>query len=159
MSLQRGVQSIAKRGLHSSTANKLAVTKPATQVAQASSSYVEGTVNDPTRFPPPNSAHGSSHWAFERAVSAALVPIIGASFVTSAHPVLDGLICSSLLVHSHIGFDASLTDYLHDRKFPKIGPTARWSLRALTLGTAVGLYSFQTNDIGVSELVARLWTA
>ena len=71
--------------------------------------YIEGTVNEPTKFPTPNSHHGSSHWAFERAVSAALVPILGATAVTSSHPVLDGLICSSLIIHSHIGFDASLT--------------------------------------------------
>ncbi|EIM19460.1 hypothetical protein E3Q22_02717 [Wallemia mellicola] len=157
MSVTRGISNIAKRGLHTSPATALQATKAATQVATGS--YVEGTVNDPTRFPPPNSAHGSSHWAFERAVSAALVPVIGASFITSSHPVIDGLICSSLLVHSHIGFDASLTDYLHDRKFPKIGPIARWSVRGLTLGAAIGLYSFQTNDIGVTELVAKLWTA
>lgn len=65
----------------------------------------KGTVNDPTTFPPPNRTHGSHHWAFERLLSAGLVPLTAAAFVTSgsAYPVLDGLLGISLVVHSHIG--------------------------------------------------------
>ena len=65
----------------------------------------KGTVNDPTTFPPPSRTHGSHHWAFERLLSAALVPLTAAAFVTSgtAYPVIDGLLGMSLVVHSHIG--------------------------------------------------------
>jgi succinate dehydrogenase (ubiquinone) membrane anchor subunit len=69
------------------------------------SAIYKGTVNDPTTFPTPNRTHGSHHWAFERLLSAALVPMTAAAFVTSgsAYPVLDGLLGISLVVHSHIG--------------------------------------------------------
>ena len=62
-------------------------------------------MNDPTTFPPPSKTHGSYHWAFERLLSAALVPMTAAAFVTSgsSYPVLDGILGISLVVHSHIG--------------------------------------------------------
>jgi len=66
---------------------------------------IQGTVNDPTTFPSPSKAHGSHHWAFERLVSAALIPLTAAAAVTggSHYPVLDGVLAISLIVHSHIG--------------------------------------------------------
>ncbi|KAI0091622.1 mitochondrial inner membrane protein [Irpex rosettiformis] len=121
----------------------------------------KGTVNDPTTFPPPSRAHGSHHWAFERLLSAALVPMTAAAFVTSgsAFPVLDGLLGISLVVHSHIGFDALLVDYIHKRKFPVLGPLLSWTLRATTVGVLVGVYQFNTNDIGLTELISKVWAA
>ena len=64
-----------------------------------------GTVNDPTPFPAPSKTHGSYHWAFERILSAGLVPLTVASFVTSGtnYPIIDGLLGVSLVMHSHIG--------------------------------------------------------
>lgn len=65
----------------------------------------KGTVNDPTSFPTPSRTHGSYHWSFERLLSAALVPLTGAAFVTSgsAYPLLDGILGVALIMHSHIG--------------------------------------------------------
>lgn len=65
----------------------------------------KGTVNDPTEFPTPSKTHGSYHWAFERLLSAGLVPLTAAAFVTSGsqYPVLDGILGVSLVMHSHIG--------------------------------------------------------
>ncbi|OSD08131.1 CybS-domain-containing protein, partial [Trametes coccinea BRFM310] len=111
-----------------------------------------GTVNDPTPFPPPSKTHGSYHWAFERLLSAGLVPLTVAAFATSgtSYPILDGLLGVSLVMHSHIGFDCVLVDYLHPRKFPLLGPLSKWALRATTVGVLVGVYQFNTNDIGTS---------
>ncbi|KAH9475526.1 Succinate dehydrogenase [ubiquinone] cytochrome b small subunit, mitochondrial [Psilocybe cubensis] len=122
---------------------------------------IQGTVNDPTTFPAPSRTHGSYHWSFERLLSAGLVPLTAAAFVTtgSNYPVLDGLLGVSLIMHSHIGFDQCLVDYLHPRKFPILGKVATWTLRTATVGTLVGLYQFNTNDIGLTELIARAWTA
>ncbi|KAL9711340.1 membrane anchor subunit of succinate dehydrogenase, Sdh4 [Leucoagaricus gongylophorus] len=121
----------------------------------------KGTVNDPTSFPSPSRVHGSYHWAFERLLSAGLIPLTVAAFVTSttAHPILDGLLGVSLVVHSHIGFDSAIVDYLHPRKFPVLGPTCTWALRAATVATLVGIYQFNTNDVGLTELISRVWTA
>lgn len=55
-------------------------------------------------------------------------------------------------MHSHIGFDASLVDYLHKRKFPVIGPIASWAVKAASLGALWGIYEFNTNDVGESAL-------
>lgn len=44
---------------------------------------LKGTVNDATDFPEPSKAHGSYHWAFERLLSAALIPAMGAAAVSS----------------------------------------------------------------------------
>jgi len=121
----------------------------------------EGTVNDPTPFPPPSRAHGSYHWAFERLLSAGLVPMTITAFATSAtqYPVLDGLLGISLVIHTHIGFDAILVDYLHKRKFPVLASIATWTLRTATVATLVGIYQFNTNDIGLTELIAKVWAA
>jgi hypothetical protein len=42
-----------------------------------------------------------------------------------------------------------LVDYLHPRKFPVLGRVATWTLRTATVGVLVGVYQFNTNDIGV----------
>ncbi|KAG2754997.1 SDHD, membrane anchor subunit of succinate dehydrogenase [Suillus brevipes Sb2] len=122
---------------------------------------LKGTVNDPTEFPPPSRTHGSYHWAFERLLAASLVPMTTAAFVTSGshYPVLDGLLGLSLVMHSHIGFDSMIVDYVHKRKFPIIGPILSWTLRSATVGVLVGVYQFNTNDIGLTELIAKVWTA
>ncbi|KAF8516227.1 CybS-domain-containing protein [Gautieria morchelliformis] len=122
---------------------------------------LQGTVNDPTSFPPPSKMDGSHHWAYERLLSASLIPLTGAAFVTggTAYPVLDGLLGIALVVHSHLGLDQSLIDYLHPRKFPIIGRIAKWGLRAATAGVLVGVYQFNTNDMGLTELIKRTWHA
>ena len=67
---------------------------------------------------------------------------------TDKQPILDGILGVSLIVHSHIGFDSIIVDYVHTRKFPLAGPIAAWALRAAT-GLAVwGVYEFNTNDVG-----------
>jgi hypothetical protein len=69
----------------------------------------KGTVNDPTDFPLPSKSHGSYHWAFERLLSAGLVPLTAAAFATSGsqYLVLDGLLGISLVMQSHRGTSLS----------------------------------------------------
>ncbi|GAA5838892.1 hypothetical protein JCM11251_003729 [Rhodosporidiobolus azoricus] len=131
--------------------------RPVLAANSAAAKHVEGTVNDPTPFPTPNKAHGSYHWTFERLLSASLVPLIGATAVSSANPVIDGVLCTALVAHSHMGFDQILTDYLHPRKFPVLGNIATWVLRLATVGVLVGVYQFETNDIGLTELIKKAW--
>ncbi|THV04545.1 mitochondrial inner membrane protein [Dendrothele bispora CBS 962.96] len=126
----------------------------------------KGTVNDPTEFPPPSRTHGSYHWAFERLLSAGLVPMTAAAFVTSgsSYPLLDGLLGGSVTLTSPGSsstkqFDSLIVDYVHKRKFPILGPLSTWMLRATTVGVMVGVYQFNTNDIGLTELIAKVWAA
>ncbi|KAE8211690.1 hypothetical protein CF327_g4595 [Tilletia walkeri] len=154
---------VARTAFHTSALAQMRSTqrKNASAVAgNPTKSYIEGTVNEPTTFPPPSPSHGSYHWTLERTLSIALVPLIAAGAVKhGASGILDGAIGLSLVVHSHIGFDACLQDYLHKRKYPIAGPIGVWALRAATVGTLVGIYEFQTNDVGFTELIAKVWTA
>ena len=46
-------------------------------------------------------------------------------------------------------FQCIVVDYLPTRKFPVIGQIAKWGLRTATVATLVGIYQFNTNDIGM----------
>ncbi|KAB8249085.1 succinate dehydrogenase cytochrome b small subunit [Aspergillus flavus] len=121
---------------------------------------IQGTMNDPAPIPTPHPSEGSYHWTFERAISAGLVPLTIAPFAAgSLNPVMDAVLCSFIVLHSHIGFQAAIIDYFPTRRVPKTATFCNWLLRAFTLTTAVGLYEFETNDVGVTEAFKRVWKA
>uniref|UniRef100_X5DAJ6 Succinate dehydrogenase [ubiquinone] cytochrome b small subunit n=1 Tax=Alternaria alternata TaxID=5599 RepID=X5DAJ6_ALTAL len=119
-----------------------------------------GTTNDPVPVPDPDYAHGSYHWSFERIVSAGLIPLTIAPFAAgSLNPLTDSILCALLVVHSHIGFESCIIDYFPSKRVPKTRTAAMWALRAGTVALGLALYSFETNDVGITEAVARLWHA
>ncbi|CAG7972704.1 unnamed protein product [Penicillium salamii] len=121
---------------------------------------VQGTMNDPTPVPEAHPTHGSYHWSFERLVSVGLIPLTFAPFAAgSLNPVMDAVLCSLIVAHSHIGFQAAIVDYFPPHRVPKFRSLCNWLLRAFTLTTAVGLYEFETNDVGITEALRRIWTA
>lgn len=159
------------RPVRLSPSRRAAARRAKSDLRQRPSPDIVGTVNDPVVFPAPNKAHGSYHWTFERFLSAALVPLVAATAVTSVNPVLDGVLSVALVAHSHMvragditagergdkadgwdsvaqGFDQILIDYLHPRKFPVLGNVAKWFVRLATGGVLVGVYQFNTNDVG-----------
>jgi succinate dehydrogenase (ubiquinone) membrane anchor subunit len=114
---------------------------------------IQGTVNDPVPVPEPHKSHGSYHWTFERALSVALIPLIVTPFVTgTSTPVLDALIGTSVVIHSHIGFDSMVIDYIPKRHYPKAFAIFSWGLRAATFIVLVGIYEFQVNEVGMRLL-------
>jgi len=122
--------------------------------------HIEGTSNDATPVPEPSPAHGSYHWTFERLMSAALIPITIAPFAAgSLNPVLDATLCAGIIIHSHIGFQSVIIDYIPTKRLPKTRKFMWWVLRAATVSVAVGLYEFETNDVGVTEAIKRIWKA
>ncbi|BFZ64053.1 membrane anchor subunit of succinate dehydrogenase, Sdh4 [Saitoella coloradoensis] len=130
------------------------------RIGAAGPQVIQGTVNDPAPIPPVSRSHGSYHWDFERLVSVALVPLTLAPFVAgSVSPVMDAVLCSALVIHSHIGFDACVTDYIPERKYKKLAPLATWALRGATATVLYGLYQFETNDVGLVEGIKKVWTA
>lgn len=54
---------------------------------------------------------------------------------------------------------ASIIDYFPKQRVPKTRSLCNWLLRIFTLSTAVGLYEFETNDVGVTEGLRRVWMA
>lgn len=124
------------------------------------SEVIKGTVNDPAPVPTPNPAHGSFHWKFERLLAAGLVPLTVAPFAAgSLNPVADALLCGSLLVHSHLGFQSIIIDYIPTKRLPTARKIAWWGLNAATILAGVGIYEFETNDVGLTEAIKRVWKA
>lgn len=72
------------------------------------------------------------------------------TLTSTPQPILDGILGVSLIIHSHIGFDSCIVDYLHERKFPIVGKIMPWLLRIGTGLSVWGVYEFNTNDIGES---------
>jgi succinate dehydrogenase (ubiquinone) membrane anchor subunit len=67
---------------------------------------IEGTVNDAAKIPDQHPTHGSYHWSFERLLSVALVPLTVAPFAAGhLNPIWDAVLCATILIHSHIGFE------------------------------------------------------
>ena len=132
------------------------------------------TLNDPTTFPGPEVFEKSrtdltvySSWDDAGLVS------LAAAFVTldSSTPLFDGL-GISLIAHNHVGvrflhcefpyyiysargirFDAMLVDYAYKLKFPTLGllfSRTLPNLRLTSLAVGVGVYQFNSSDIGAS---------
>ncbi|KAH8156307.1 hypothetical protein CIB48_g11942 [Xylaria polymorpha] len=130
---------------------------------------IKGTVTDlapdaqsttPSPSPDPKPTHGSYHWTFERVIAAGLVPLTVAPFAAgSLNPGLDAVLCALLLVHSHTGMQSVIIDYIPSRKYPGGYKASLVLLNIATLLAGVGLYEFETNDVGVTEAVKRVWKA
>ncbi|KAI9274232.1 CybS-domain-containing protein [Sporodiniella umbellata] len=103
--------------------------------------------------------HGSYHWNIERAASVALVPLIATQLTYGASPITDTLLGVVLPVHLHIGWDACITDYFNARKSVFLNKLMTGTLWVSTTGVLVGCYQFNTNDIGLTEFISKIWAA
>ena len=77
----------------------------------------------------------------------------------SLNPITDGILCALLVVHSHIGFESCIIDYFPRARVPLVRTISMWALRIGTVTLGLALYSFETNDVGITEAVTRLWHA
>ncbi|KAI1809524.1 CybS protein [Poronia punctata] len=119
---------------------------------------IKGTVNDAVPVPDPKPSHGSYHWTFERIIAAGLIPLTVAPFAGgSLNPTLDAILCGLLLVHSHSGMQSIIIDYVPSRRFPGSYKASLWLLNIATVLAGIGLYEFETNDVGVTETIKRVW--
>jgi len=57
------------------------------------------------------------------------------------------------------GSRSCIVDYFPKRKYPKSSMAAKWSLNAATVLVLYGLYEFETNDVGITEGVKKIWKA
>ncbi|XP_055607911.1 succinate dehydrogenase [ubiquinone] cytochrome b small subunit, mitochondrial [Uranotaenia lowii] len=97
-------------------------------------------------------------WNAERALSVALLGVlpIGLMFPSQAG---DALIAVSIVMHSHWGLEAIVTDYVRPILFgtmvPKMAHGMLLLVSACTLG---GLFYFIHNDIGIANTVRKIWS-
>lgn len=121
---------------------------------------VKGTVNDAAPVPEPSPSHGSYHWTFDRLVAASLIPITVAPFAAgSLNPVMDAVLGATILIHSHTGFQNIIVDYVPQYRTPRARKIFTWGLNAATVVVGIALYEFETNDVGITETIKRIWTA
>lgn len=93
-------------------------------------------------------------------MAAALVPLTVAPFAAgSLNPTLDAVLCGVLLVHSHLGMQSIIIDYVPKRRYPGAHRLVWWGLNAATAVVGLALYEFETNDVGLTEAIRRIWTA
>jgi succinate dehydrogenase (ubiquinone) membrane anchor subunit len=71
----------------------------------------------------------------------------------------DAILCGAILIHTHIGFEACIVDYIPRKRLPKTRKLFDWGLKAATVVVGNGLYEFETNDVGLTEAIHRIWTA
>lgn len=102
---------------------------------------------------------GAFHWNMERAAAIALIPLVSTEIVYGAHPVVDGLMGVVLPYHIYMGFDSCITDYIPKRVYPRLHKAANWTLFGTTGLVMWGCYEFNTNDIGITEFMQRLFAA
>jgi succinate dehydrogenase (ubiquinone) membrane anchor subunit len=58
-----------------------------------------------------------------------------------------------------MGFQQVVIDYIPSRTYPGLRKTFNWLLNIATVLVGVGLYEFETNDVGITEAVRRVWKA
>lgn len=121
---------------------------------------ITGTVNDATPVPPVDKSHGSYHWAFEKIIVAGMVPLAVAPFTgITLSPVLDASLSTLILLHAHLGFESCITDYIPKRVYGKVNTAAMGALYAGTALSLYGIYELETNDIGFTAAVGKIWNA
>ena len=77
----------------------------------------------------------------------------------AGHATTDLLLGIVVPLHIHLGLDQVITDYFPKRRAPGMNKALGWSLKLGTVLVLVGCYQFNTEDIGLTELIKRAWKA
>ncbi|KAJ6637583.1 Succinate dehydrogenase [ubiquinone] cytochrome b small subunit, mitochondrial [Pseudolycoriella hygida] len=100
----------------------------------------------------------STLWTAERAVSAGLLAVVPAAIAFPSQP-LDIILAVSMVMHSHWGLEAVVTDYVRPVLFGNFVPKlAHILLFVFSSATMAGLLYFIFNDIGIGKAVRKLWS-
>ena len=110
-------------------------------------------------FIEPSALHGSWHWYLERVVAVGNASFLGAMIFSAPNAIVDFGLTFTLPLHAYLGMGAIITDYLPQRKFPYIFRVVKGSLILATGLTVYGFYKFNTDNIGFSAFVKKLWIA
>ncbi|KAI9311210.1 CybS-domain-containing protein [Dichotomocladium elegans] len=103
--------------------------------------------------------YGAYHWTAERASAVALIPLISTQLFYGAHPISDGLLGVVLPYHVYLGLDSCITDYIPKRVYPRGHRAANWLNTASMILVMWGCFEYNTNEIGLTEFIQRVWTA
>lgn len=122
--------------------------------------HIVGTVNDAYKIPLVSPYESNYHWTYERILAMGLVPLTAFPFVMGYEfPMVDTAFCLTVLFHAHSGFKSCIIDYIPERVY---GFWHRAASKLLSLGSFVsmyGIYLLETNENGLFDLLAKLWSA
>ncbi|KAJ3019487.1 UNVERIFIED_CONTAM: membrane anchor subunit of succinate dehydrogenase, Sdh4, partial [Siphonaria sp. JEL0065] len=102
--------------------------------------------------------HGSYHWNAERALSVVTIPLLASALFVGPAPLVDFGLGLVLPLHTHLGFDTMVQDYVPTRKYGVLNTILTWTLRIVTGVVMYRLFVFNTTDVGITAFVKRLWT-
>lgn len=96
-------------------------------------------------------------WQAERLLSLGMLGIVPIALVAPSQPI-EYLVAVSLVVHSHWGLEAIVTDYVRESVFGNILPKAAHGLLLLfSAVTLAGLFLLAHNDQGLAKSVRKIW--
>lgn len=96
----------------------------------------------------------TSHYKNERILSALLVPIIPAALVYP-NMVMDLALTSTMMLHTHWGFQCFIADYFHGPVLPRVLTSL---LMGFSLAAFGGLLYLNYNDVGFCKAVLMLYS-
>jgi succinate dehydrogenase (ubiquinone) membrane anchor subunit len=73
------------------------------------------------------------------------------------HPHIDMALGVVLPLHCHLGMDCIIQDYLPKRRVGMLNPFAKSVLGVTTVFSLYGLYKLNTEDVGITEYVKKVW--
>ncbi|KAG6441984.1 succinate dehydrogenase [ubiquinone] cytochrome b small subunit, mitochondrial isoform X2 [Manduca sexta] len=100
----------------------------------------------------------SKLWVVERAVSAALIPLIPIALLIP-NKLFDSLMAILITAHSFWGLEAIAVDYVRASLFgPVIPKIAIGLVYLLSFATLGGLFYIITHDIGLANSIRQFWS-
>lgn len=96
------------------------------------------------------------HWRLERYLSLGLLGVLPAAAVIP-HPIMDYAVAVSLVVHTHWGLEAIVSDYVRPSIFgPTIPKLSLWLVNILSMLALGGLFVFNYTDVGITQATRML---
>ncbi|KAJ3065322.1 membrane anchor subunit of succinate dehydrogenase, Sdh4 [Quaeritorhiza haematococci] len=147
--------SVARVGFHSGRVNLFEKTSSVKAEAAAGTAPATPATQNLSEK---SKIHGSYHWTIEKVGSLAMIPLFTSAFLYGPNPYVD--LALGFLVPYHFG-DALVgvtVDYLPARRVGNLLNKAMvytiWGMCGLAM---YGCYQFNTNDIGLTAMVGKLW--
>lgn len=96
-------------------------------------------------------------WQAERILSIGMLGIVPIALIAPSAPA-DYLLAVSLVMHSHWGLEAIVTDYIRESVFGNVLPKAAHGLLLLfSAATLAGLCLMAYNGQGLGSSVRKIW--
>ncbi|KAJ3066247.1 membrane anchor subunit of succinate dehydrogenase, Sdh4 [Podochytrium sp. JEL0797] len=147
---------LARRGFHAAPLAHFA--KGSRTLSAAAPGVETATASNAADLDTKSKVHGSYHWNFERGLSVVTIPLVCSALALGPIPLVDFGLGVVLPLHTHMGFDCMVQDYIPVRKYGALNTVATWTLRVVTGVVLYGCFLFNTTDVGITAFVKRIWT-